>query len=64
MFGVLKLFEVRTRGGVGGNHHDLFLYIDKLVFFMYDVQVCVYLNMLRAPDIASKPNELSVSLSL
>lgn len=48
----------------GEDHLDLFLYIYQLVFFLYDVQVCVYLNMLRVPEIPFKPNELSVSLSL
>ena len=60
VFGVLKLFEVRTRGG----HLDLFLYIYQFVFFLYNVQVYVYLNMLRVPEITSKPNEQSISLSL
>lgn len=35
----------------------------RLVFFMYAVKVCVYLNMLRVPKISSKPNEVSVALS-
>lgn len=31
---------------------------------MYAVKVYVYLNMLRVPKISSKPNEVSVPLSL
>lgn len=42
----------------------LFLFCNyRLVFFMYAVKVCVYLNMLRVPKISSKPNEVSVTLS-
>lgn len=59
VFRVLRIFKDQ----MGGNHLDFFLYIYQLLFFMYDVKVCVYLNMLRIPEIPSKPKELYVSFS-
>lgn len=60
VFRVLRIFKDQMRGG---NHLDFFLYIYQLLFFMYDVKVSVYLNMLRIPEIPSKPKALSVSFS-
>lgn len=60
VFRVLEIFKDQMRGG---NHLNFFLYIYQLLFFMYDVKVCVYLNMLSIPEIPSKPKEVSVSFS-